>query len=142
MKNGRLLHQVAGVLTVLLFLGTGFFMLFHRPPLAEFELGKQVLFRSGHIYLLMSGLVNLAMASYGEPPRAGRFRALRRVGSLLLLVAPLLLAVGFFVESVAANPERRLTQAGVMAVFLGTMCHFVASRFSGVAKKDRAGDGA
>jgi hypothetical protein len=52
-----------GVLVVGVFLITGQFMRHHEPPMGTLGDSVRLMFRSRHIYILASGLVNLMLGS-------------------------------------------------------------------------------
>ena len=53
-------------------------------------------------------------------------RRLQLVGSVVLLMAPLLLLVAFIVEGPQARAHRPLTSIGVILMFLAVMCQIPA----------------
>jgi hypothetical protein len=72
-------HRWVGVATIAVFLATGVVLRRHHLDLLALDSGLRLLFRSRHVYLLFSGLLNLAMGlRFGLPP-AGR-GSLRRAG--------------------------------------------------------------
>ncbi len=126
--SGRALHRWMGIGTVLAFVLTGAYLRMHAPPIADVDAGYRVLLRSGHIYLLFAGLINVAFGCGTDPLRPGRWPRLRRFASTAVLVAPPLLLLGFFLESDAAELERQLTRLGIYAAFGGVLLHLFASR--------------
>ena len=67
----RRYHLWVGGLIVVVFLITGQFMRHHGPPMGALSDSTRLMFRSRHIYLLASGLVNLMWGSICDRPRAG-----------------------------------------------------------------------
>jgi len=49
-------------------------------------------------------------------------------GSMMLLIAPLILVLAFISEPGPASPQRPLTSAGVMLLVLGILCHVPARK--------------
>ena len=87
----------------------------------------RMVFRSRHIYILASGLVNLMLGLYLQPLK-GRSGTVQRTGSGLLLVSPVLLISGFALETAAgAHPGGMWSQFGLYALFGGSMLHFASS---------------
>jgi hypothetical protein len=78
--------------------------------------------RANHIYVLFSSLVNLILGFYLRPV-LGWKKKLATVGSVLLLSAPVVLVIAFFVEAPKDTSDRWLTLVGVFMVFLGVLCH-------------------
>jgi hypothetical protein len=113
---------------VLDFLISGQMMSHHTPPLSAFGADAQLMYRSRHIYILASGLVNLMLGLYLHF-RTARWRMiLQSVGSTFLVAAPVLLGWAFMIE-----PERGFREGmwrssyGLYALFLGCMSHLVSS---------------
>ncbi len=94
----RRLHLTFGLLGVLVFVLTGQVMRHHTPAMHELAPDVHMMFVSRHIYLLCSALVNLALGLYLWELPPGWRRVFQQIGSLLLLISPILLAVAFFQE--------------------------------------------
>ena len=123
----RRVHLWAGTITVVAFLISGQFMRHHNPPMDALPIAVRMVFRSRHIYILASGLVNLMLGIYVQPVK-GRRRAIQRIGSGLLLVSPVLLTSGFAVETAAgAHPGAMWSQFGLYSLFGGSILHVAAS---------------
>lgn len=119
-------HRLVGIAVVLFFLATGALMRSHEPSLLDMDDAQRLLYRSGHIYILFAGLLNLMVGAWLHGDPRGAARALVVAGSALLLLAPELLAVGFFIETPLGELERRITQFGIFAAAAGTVCHGIA----------------
>lgn len=119
----RTLHRSVGVVAVLVFLGTGQYMRHRNPAMAALADATRMLYRSAHIYLLMAGLLNLAVGAYIVPGH----KWVQRIGSIFLFAAPVLMFAGFWVESMQSGINRPLTAFGVYLAFAGTLLHFVAA---------------
>ena len=127
MTNLKRLHWWMGLVSVVVFLATGVYMLVQFPELYEEEEEIRYLFRANHIYLLMAGLVNGALGLYYVMlPERWRQTA-QRLGSVLVLAAPVLLLAAFILEPPQAIPERPVTAAGLFAAALGVFCHVIAT---------------
>jgi hypothetical protein len=124
----RRLHLSIGLLALVAFLLTGQFLRYHRPPLSMLDPAVRMLFRSRHIYILASALVNLMPGLYLEVYSRGWRCFVRTFGSALLLVSPVLLVLAFFTEPAKGfQPELPWSHAGLYALFLGSMGHLAAS---------------
>jgi hypothetical protein len=118
-------HLIVGLAVVIVFLLTGQYMEYvHNRQLPD---GTRMLYRSRHIYLLLAGLLNLAIGIYFTPQRQGWRRKLQLVGSILILLAPGLLLAGFFSEPHKGPEHTMIAPFGIFAVALGTLFHFVSS---------------
>jgi hypothetical protein len=118
------LHLTFGVLVVIVFLLTGQYMDFQSPKVRELaDEGTRMMFRSRHIYLLLAGLVNLGLGVYFTY-RAARWRKLLQIaGSVLILLAPLLMTAAFFYEPTLNGLKRTFTLPAVVALFAGVFLH-------------------
>ena len=95
----------------------------------ELYAGNEViryLFRANHIYLLMAGLLNNTVGFYLVMETTPWRKTAQRVGSVLLLMAPVLLLIAFTFEPPQALPVRPITAAGLFAALFGVFCHGVA----------------
>ena len=119
MRSVQRLHLVVGLAALAFFAGTGLYLRFREPAMASTDLGPRMLLRAGHIYLLFSGLLNVVAGLRSD----GRNNS--RVGSVLLLSSPVLLAVGFCVEAARSALQRPLTMLGVFAATIGVLLQFI-----------------
>ena len=123
------LHLIFGVLVVVGFLLTGQYMDFQEPRVRELtDEGTRMMFRSRHIYLLLAGLVNLGVGAYFTYHGARWRRTLQIAGSVLIILAPLLMTAAFFYEPTLKGLQRTFTQPAVVALFAGVFLHL----FSGI----------
>jgi hypothetical protein len=123
----RRIHLAAGLVTVAAFLITGQIMRHHHPPMDTLSDSTRLLFRSRHIYLLASGLVNLMLGLYLQ--RAEGWRGMVQLVAFGFLVAsPVSLAVAFFTEVPNGfQPEMVWSSLGLYLLFGGSMLHVVAA---------------
>lgn len=136
------LHFLTGIAGLVAFLLTGQYMdrwLSHLVGMAD---GPRVLYRSAHIYILFSALLNLLLGTYFVPVHGRFVRALQRVGSVLLLAAPVLLLYGFIVETPLAAVERPMIRGGVYCALGGVLMHalgVLCDRGAGIEPRDTSG---
>ena len=129
----RLLHKITGIVTVLIFLGTGAYMRFNSPGLFESDPTVRMMFRSTHIYILLAGLLNVGLGSYLILSQQKWRRVLQLIGSSFVLTAPPLLICAFFYEPSSRSVDRPLTLPAMLLLLIGTMSHLVSTaRRSGV----------
>jgi hypothetical protein len=81
----RRLHLSIGLLTLVAFLLSGQFLRYHQPPLSALDPTVRLMFRSRHIYILASALVNLMIGLYMDIHPTGWRGLVRGFGSALLL---------------------------------------------------------
>jgi hypothetical protein len=122
-SRAKRLHLIVGMATVAAFLATGLYMHFALGHLSELEDFPRALYRSGHIYLLYAGLLNLAIGTYLTAARSQMRRNLQGVGSGLLLVTPVLFLYGFAMETPLGMLERTWTQWSIFASTAGIILH-------------------
>lgn len=133
----RRLHLLVGLAAVVLFGLTGLYMHFRYDHLRGMADATRLLFRSTHVYLLFSGLLNLALGLYmtGESG-SGRERAgdtaaggdlLRTIGSVLILIGPLLFLAGFLREPFLGGLARPFSTPALYATLAGMALHWLAS---------------
>lgn len=123
----RQVHRLAGLATVIVFVGTGAYMHFRYDHLRGMTDATRLLFRSTHIYLLFIGLLNLALGLYLSPARDPWARRLQLLGSVLILAAPLLELAAFLREPFLGGLQRPFTAPAVYAALAGMLLH-LASR--------------
>jgi len=118
-------HLIFGIVVVVVFLLTGQYMEYvdnrHLPDVTR------MLYRSRHIYLLLTGLVNLVIGTYFVPRPRGWRRTLQIAGSLLIVLSTGLLLVGFFTEPRRGPDQTMLAPLGIYAVALGTLLHVLSA---------------
>jgi hypothetical protein len=122
------IHLWLGISTLLVFLLTGQFMdkvLGHLVGMAD---GPRMLYRSAHIYLLWSGLLNVSFGLY--PIRFGRGWGcgVKRLGSVFIFATPPLLLMSFFLEPHLNDFERPYSRAANYLAVVGVLMHLLAGR--------------
>ena len=118
-------HLIIGLTVVVIFLLTGQYMEYvHNRLLPD---GTRMLYRSRHIYLLLSGLLNLILGIYFVPQARGWRRTIQTVGTILIVLSPGLLLAGFFSEPHMGPEQTMLAPLGIFAVALGTLFHLISS---------------
>jgi len=88
--------------------------------------GTRMLYRSRHIYLLLSGLLNLILGIYLVPQPHGWRRTIQIVGTILIVLSPGLLLAGFFSEPQRGPDQTRVAAFGIFSIALGTVLHALA----------------
>src|SRR5215510_10287775 len=121
----NLLHLTVGIITVLVFLATGLLMRFHLSRVFETNYFVRMLFRSSHIYILLAGLLNIALGAYLRLSESHRKRAVQIIGSICVLMAPAVLIAAFFYEPYRESLNRPLTPLAMLLLLIGTLCHML-----------------
>jgi hypothetical protein len=122
-------HKYIGFSAVIIFMMTGLYMKVNFPGLYNEHEAIRYTFRANHVYILLSGLVNIALGIYLRVQEQGWKRHMQHIGSGLLLIAPMLLIIAFFYEAPLGTPERYLTSTGVLLLFVGVIFHLPNVRF-------------
>jgi hypothetical protein len=130
---GRI-HLVWGILALVAFAVSGQVMLRHVPPMHLLGDDVRLMYRSRHIYLLGSGIANVLLGLYVVPRRELWRRGIQYAGSLLFLVAPLLLGLAFVTETGHGLDRTWRSTRGLQAIVGGTLLHFI-----GAARREDAG---
>ena len=121
----RRFHFYFGIAVVIVFLLTGQYMEYvHNRTLPD---GPRLLYRSRHIYLLFSGLINLSIGTYLTYRPAGWRRAIQVIGSILLTIGPGLLLIGFFREPARGPEQTMVAPFGIYLTALGTLLHVISA---------------
>ena len=122
----KLLHQVIGIMVVVIFLLTGQYMRRYYPHMEGVSDGTRMLLRSRHIYILLAGLLNLGIGTYFSYRKQRWRKVLQLTGSVLLLLAPFLLLAAFFYEPPLANLQRTFSQPAIISMLVGTLFHLLS----------------
>lgn len=120
------LHLIVGVVTLIIFLITGQYLSRAYPHMVGVDDGLRMLLRSRHLYIMLAGAVNTALGLYLTRQSRGWRLLAQRLGSALLLVAPLLLIVAFFTEAPRGNMNAPLAPFGLYSVFGGIVFHLIS----------------
>lgn len=135
MTATRRLHLIVGLVMLLAFIVSGQIMLHHEPRLSVMSAETRLLYRSRHIYLLAGALMNVMPGIYLQLRPAGWRRAAQLAGSILLLLAPVLLLIAFLTEPQhGLQAEMPAGRSGILAMALGVGAHLV----SGVGMRERS----
>jgi hypothetical protein len=133
----KLLHLCFGAAVLLAFLLTGQYMSYLQVRTGALGEVARAMFRSRHIYILLAGLLNLGVGSYFSYRERGWRRTVQLLGSLLILVAPLLMLAAFFTEPGAPGLRRHFTLPAIIILSTGTLLHALSGlRSRAVVQRD------
>ncbi len=127
----RRLHLAVGLIALGAFLASGFYLRWGPDQVPTLDDATRLLFRSSHIYLLFSALLNVVLGLYSEPAPGGWRLWLRRAGSLLVLVAPVLLGMAFLREPWLTGLARPYAKTAVVGSVVGVLCHLASQTRAG-----------
>jgi len=121
------LHLIVGVIFLVVFWFTGAFLKFVVwDTMADDDL-LRVAYRTSHVYILMAALVNIATSTNLLANNTKQSHILQCLGSLLLIVAPLLLTYAFFVESKLEVEVSGFTFLAIVGLAVGVILHAVSA---------------
>ena len=96
-------------------------MKIHFPDIYSAKESIRFQFRANHIYILLSGLINLVAGLHLRPAYTGWRVILFWASTTSLLIAPLLLITAFFVEPAHGIASRPLTFYGVLLLLVSAV---------------------
>jgi hypothetical protein len=127
MNNLRGVHLVAGLLGLIAFVLTGQYMELTFAHLRGMPDAPRLMYRSAHIYILYVALLNLLLGCYFRPLAGTAAQRMQLIGSLLVLIVPVLLLVSFFAESHNNPLSRPIAVIGIYLSLAGCGLHCFAS---------------
>jgi len=124
-------HLIFGACVVLAFLLTGQYMDKYHNHMVGVPDGPRLLYRTRHIFILLSGLVNLGIGAYFTYRIERWRRTIQLLGSLFFFAASFLYLSAFFYEPKLSNLYTPLSHWGTYLIAAGAVLHVV----SGVGQK-------
>jgi hypothetical protein len=127
--TSRRFHAVLGFVLVAAFLLTGQYMDRIHAHLAGMADGPRLLYRSRHIYVLMSALVNVALATYLVPSPSRLASRVQLAGSTVVAAASMAMVVAFFYDAPHATLEHLgswWSRGAIYALVAGVLMHAAA----------------
>lgn len=122
----RRVHLIVGVVGIGLFVLSGQYMdraLGHLDGMAD---GPRLMFRTRHIFLLLSSLTHLLLAVYIQPAPQRERRLGQYMGSALITLSTVLFAWGFWVEPLRGDLESPQSHWATYAIAVGVGAHLLA----------------
>jgi hypothetical protein len=123
----RRFHVIFGVLVVIAFLLTGQYMDKFYNHLAGMADGPRLLYRTRHIFILLSGLLHLGFGTYFVYRRERWRRIAQLLGSLMITASSILFIVAFFQEPKLADLYTPLSHKGMYLIAVGTLLHLFSA---------------
>ena len=122
----RRFHLIFGLMVAVVFLLTGQYMDRFYQHLLYMPDGPRLLYRTRHIFILMSGLVHLSLGSYFRFRSGGVRRAIQLLGSVFITISSVLFTIGFFYEPRMTGLYAPFSKAGVILIAVGTLLHVLS----------------
>ncbi len=129
----RRLHQITGILVVVIFLLTGQYMDVYYPDKGAITEGMRMMLRSRHIYILLAGLINIGIGAYFSWHQERWRKVLQAVASTLILMATVFSVSAFFYEPPLAGLQRTFTLPSLIGLLAGALLHLL----SGVRQENK-----
>lgn len=124
------IHLFGGILIVIIFILTGQYMHHKYNHLEGMELMSRALFRTGHLYILLFGLVNVSLGAYYKISKKKLFKTIQLIGSLLIIASSVLIIYSFFLELTTEEIERPLSRYSLYIILAGVSIHGFVSLFN------------
>ncbi|WP_460218652.1 hypothetical protein [Psychroserpens sp. MEBiC05023] len=121
------IHLFLGISIVIIFLLTGQYMHHKYDHLKDMELMNRALFRAGHLYILLFGLINVAIGAYIKPLKHKLLSKIQNFGSVPIIISSALIIYAFFTELPTEHIERPLSRLSLYMVFFGVTIHGLIS---------------
>ena len=119
-------HLIFGFLLVIVFLLTGQYMDRFHNHLHGMADGPRMLYRSRHIYILLTGLLHIGVGTYIVDRVHLKQRLVQLIGSLMLTTAAVLFLFAFFKEPLLTDLNSPFSQKGVYLVAAGVVFHLLS----------------
>ena len=119
-------HLIFGLVVLVVFLLTGQYMDRFHEHLQHTPDGPRMLYRTRHIFILMSGLLHLGIGSYFSYRVQTWQRALQYLGSALITIAPVLITIAFFYAPHLQGLYAPLSKRGIIMLAVGALLHVVS----------------
>jgi hypothetical protein len=126
-------HLIFGIVVVIIFVLTGQYMDRYLDHLAHTPDFQRMLYRSRHIYILLSGLLNISIGAYFTYHQETWRKALQFVGSALIASASVLFVLAFIYEPPKASLETPFSGKAMYLILDGTLLHLI----SGLRRRKR-----
>lgn len=119
-------HLIFGICILLAFLLTGQYMDKYYNHMVDVPDGPRLLYRTRHIFILLSGLLNLVIGAYFTYRIQTWRRTLQLLGSLHIFAASLFFLIAFFYEPHLSDLHTPLSHWGTYTITAGTVLHVVS----------------
>ena len=119
-------HLIFGILVVVVFLLTGQYMDKFYNHLVGMAEGPRLLYRTRHIFILLSGLLHLVIGAYFVYRVEAWQRTFQLLGSLLTFVASFLFIIAFFYEPNLGTLRTSLSHWGAYTITAGALLHVLS----------------
>lgn len=126
-RSIRTAHLIAGLGGIAAFLVTGLYMDRVHGHLRGYDDTVRMLYRSTHIYVLLSAVINTMLGLYLRPAESRWRRVLQLLGSVALLAGPPMFVAAFCTEPYLSDLARPWSRIAIYLVLAGAVFHVLAS---------------
>ncbi len=126
-RSLRHAHLWMGIAGIGAFLLTGLYMDRAHGHLRGYDDTVRMLYRSTHIYVLLSAVTNTMLGLYLQQAESLWRRSLQRLGSAALLAGPPLFVAGFCTEPYLSDLARPWSRFAIYLALGGAMLHLSAA---------------
>jgi undecaprenyl pyrophosphate phosphatase UppP len=123
------IHFYLGILIIVVFLLTGQYMHHQHGHLADMDLMKRALFRAGHLYILLFGLINVALGTNHKRLKKDSLHKLQIFCSAIIIGSSILVIYAFFAELPPTQIERPLTRLSLYLILAGVSLNGIVYLF-------------
>lgn len=120
-------HIIFGLIVFVVFLLTGQYMDRYHQHLMNMPDGPRMLYRSRHIFILMSGLLHVGIGSYFKYRLQTWRRVLQIIGSLLITMATVVFTIAFFYEPGLPELQNPLSLLAAISIAVGVLLHLISA---------------
>jgi hypothetical protein len=113
----RRAHLAVGILGLVVFVLQGQYMDVVHNHLADMDDGPRMLFRSSHIYFLFASILNIVIGAYLKNGTMLARPWIQILVSAVVLLSPIALLAGFFLEPHMADLMRPYTRPALFVLF-------------------------
>lgn len=113
----RKMHLLTGALGLLVFVLQGQYMDLFHEHLRNMADAPRMLYRSSHVYFLLASVLNVTMGVYLTDSTPGIHPWVQRIVSSIVLLSPVGLLAGFFLEPGLEDSLRPYTRPVLYGLF-------------------------
>lgn len=119
------IHFYFGIIIAFLFIGK--YMHHNFNHLKNMELINTVLFRAGHLYILLFGLINVSLGTHFQISEIEFLKEIQLFGSAIIFIVTFLVVYVFFTELPTKQIERPLTRNSLYLILFEGSVHSLIS---------------
>lgn len=135
MKWIRGAHLIFGFTLFIVFLLTGQYMDRNFNHLADMTDLPRALMRAQHLYILFAALINITLGCYLTFSKDKLVRTFQIFGTILIVVATIMLVYSFFIELPSDHIERPICRQALYLMLGGVLGHGVPNLILLLTKK-------